>query len=116
MEINMKTAASNTVPLLGARGRFGQAAARAFAHAGWRVLAHMRPGDALPPALAQDRGIQSLSLDLRDTNALASLAQGATVVVHALNPIYTNKAWARSFPYREYGTDAKIPRSVQSYK
>lgn len=107
----MKTAASNTVLLLGARGRFGQAAARAFAHAGWRVLAHMRPGDALPPALAQDRGIQSLSLDLRDTNALASLAQGATVVVHALNPIYTNKAWARqALPMLEFAI--KVSRQL----
>lgn len=33
-----------TVLILGARGRFGMAAARAFADAGWRVLGQTRPG------------------------------------------------------------------------
>ena len=40
------------VLILGARGRFGLAAARAFADAGWRVLGQMRPG---AQAGAEDR-------------------------------------------------------------
>ena len=35
---------ASTVLILGARGRFGQAAARAFARAGWQVLGQVRPG------------------------------------------------------------------------
>ena len=90
-----------TVLILGARGRFGLAAARAFAEAGWRVLGQIRPG-AVAPVLAASRTalpggdvpvIEWLGLDLHDTQALAQAAQGATVVVHALNPAYTNKAW-----------------------
>lgn len=83
----------STVLILGARGRFGMAVARAFAEAGWRVVAQMRPGAALPTELAAETGIESLGLDLADTAALAQAAQGASIVVHALNPAYTNKAW-----------------------
>ncbi|MES2582353.1 MAG: NAD-dependent epimerase/dehydratase family protein [Pseudomonadota bacterium] len=108
---------NNTVLILGARGRFGLAAARAFAEAGWRVLGQHRAGkvaptlvatrttlppegavvalgrpggDAAPPPTA---GIEWLGINLNDTQALAQAAEGATVVVHALNPAYTNKAW-----------------------
>ncbi|MBC7918981.1 MAG: sugar nucleotide-binding protein [Rhodoferax sp.] len=83
---------SPTVLILGARGRFGLAAARAFADAGWRVLGQMRPG-AQPPVDAPVR-VEWLSLDLADTQALTHAAQGAVVVVHALNPAYTNQAWS----------------------
>lgn len=83
----------STVLILGARGRFGLAAARAFADAGWRVLAHMRPGAAVPEEAADDSRIRWLSSDLYDAQALARSAEGASVVVHALNPEYTHKAW-----------------------
>ena len=78
-----------TVLILGARGRFGLAAARAFADAGWRVLGQMRPG----AQAGADQRIEWLATDLRDTLALATAARGAAVVVHALNPAYTNAAW-----------------------
>lgn len=83
----------STVLILGARGRFGLAVARAFASAGWRVLGHMRPGACAPAEAATDAGIEWLAMDVFDTHALARAAQGATVVVHALNPAYTNRAW-----------------------
>ncbi len=83
---------SSTVLILGVRGRLGLAAARAFADAGWRVLGQIRPG-AQPPADAPAR-MEWLALDLADTNALTQAARGATVVVHALNPAYTNRAWS----------------------
>lgn len=78
-----------TVLILGARGRFGLAVARAFADAGWRVLGQTRPGAELPA----DPRIEWLGTDLYDTQALAAAARGAAVVVHALNPAYTHKAW-----------------------
>ena len=85
----MHNTAPNTVLILGARGRFGMATARAFADAGWRVLGQTRVGAQVPVASS----IEWLGIDLHDTQALVQAAQGATVVVHALNPAYTNKAW-----------------------
>ena len=85
---------ASTVLILGARGRFGQAAANAFARAGWQVLGQVRPG-ARGPAID---GVQWLALDPSDTAALATAARGATVVVNALNPVYTHKAWRAEAP------------------
>lgn len=88
---------ASTVLILGARGRLGGAAARAFVQAGWRVLAQVRPqaqGAALP---AMD-GVRWLPVAVDDTAALAAQAQGAQVVVHALNPAYTHKAWRDEAP------------------
>ncbi len=85
----MQDTAPHTVLILGARGRFGLTTARAFADAGWRVLGQTRPKAAVP----QTTPIEWLGIDLHDTQALVQAAQGATVVVHALNPAYTNKAW-----------------------
>jgi nucleoside-diphosphate-sugar epimerase len=80
----------STVLILGARGRFGLAAANAFAEAGWRVVAHMRRGAAAPTSRAD---IQWINVDLNDTQTLAVAAKDASVVVHALSPAYTHKAW-----------------------
>ena len=82
---------SSTVLILGAKGRFGRACARAFVHAGWRVLGQIRAGAQAPT----EPGVEWLALDLGDA-ALARAAQGATVVVHALSPAYTVSAWRRS--------------------
>ena len=83
----------STVLILGARGRFGLATARAFADAGWRVMAQMRPGAVVPDEAARDARIEWMALDLHDAPALARAAKGAVVVVHALSPAYTHKAW-----------------------
>ncbi len=91
----------STVLILGARGRFGLAAARAFADAGWRVLGQTRPG-AEPPA---DPRFEWLAIDLHDTQALVAAAQGAAVVVHAVSPAYTHRAWrAQVLPMLEAAT------------
>ena len=86
-----------TVLILGARGRLGLAATRAFAQAGWQVLAQVRPGAqrATQPAIA---GVWWMPVAVDDTAALAAQAQGAQVVVHALNPAYTHKAWREEAP------------------
>jgi len=80
---------SNRIALvLGANGRFGAAAVAAFAAAGWTVLAQARRSPAvLPP------GASHVAVPLEDTEALAAAAAGASVVVHAVNPVYTD--WAR---------------------
>jgi nucleoside-diphosphate-sugar epimerase len=76
-----------TVLILGANGRFGASAATAFADAGWRVLAQMRRA-----AIDCDPRIKVVRVELEDTDALASVAKGARVVVHGINPDYTR--WA----------------------
>jgi uncharacterized protein YbjT (DUF2867 family) len=80
---------STTAPrilILGANGRFGAAAAQAFAAAGWTVLAQARRAPAALPA-----GAQHLAIALADTAALTRAAAGARAVVYAVNPPYT--AW-----------------------
>lgn len=74
-----------TVLILGANGRLGCAAARAFDAAGWRVLAQVRrePSPRLPA------GAVPLRMAITDTAALAAAAAGASVIVHAVNPVYT---------------------------
>jgi nucleoside-diphosphate-sugar epimerase len=52
-------------------------------------LGQTRPG----AQVADTASIEWLGIDLHDTQSLVQAAQGATVVVHALNPAYTNKAW-----------------------
>jgi nucleoside-diphosphate-sugar epimerase len=87
-----------TVLILGANGRLGAAAAHAFANAGWKVLAQVRrePSPDLP---AQVTPVQH---PLDDTAALVHAAAGASVVVHAVNPIYTR--WeAEALPALHHG-------------
>ena len=89
---------TDAVLVLGARGRFGLAACQAFANAGWRVLAQVRPGTRLPLQLRSDARLHWIQADLMDASGLARAAQGASVIVHALNPLYTHKAWKAQVP------------------
>ena len=78
------TASRPAVLILGANGRFGLAAAQAFDAAGWAVLAHVRRDAAGMPASARlVRG------DIAELPALLGADDMPSVVVHALNPIYT---------------------------
>ncbi len=81
---------TGTVLILGAAGRCGRAAARAFRQAGWRVRVQVRPGRAAPAA------DEIVACDATNAVALAKAAGGADVIVHALNPPYP--AWARELP------------------
>jgi len=110
----------SSVLILGARGRFGLAAARAFAQAGWQVHAQVRPG-ATGPRIP---GVQWLAADPSDTAALAVHAAGAAVVVQALSPQYTHKAWRVEVPRltqaaiavaRELGATLMLPASVYNF-
>jgi nucleoside-diphosphate-sugar epimerase len=87
----------STVVVLGARGRLGQALCRAFAQAGWQVLAQVRPGKPVPDGVLP--GVQWLEVPLTEGAALAQAATGAQVVVNALSPTaYTNRAWNAEVP------------------
>ena len=81
----MTSASAPVVLILGANGRFGLAAAKAFAAAGWRVLAQVRRAAAAGmPARAE--------LVRAPLESLAAALAGSpvpSVVVHAVNPIYT---------------------------
>ncbi len=80
------------VLVLGANGRFGLAAVRAFAAAGWRVVAHTRRAPRAPwPA-----GVREVRCDALDVPALVAAGRGAAVIVQALNPTYTE--WAEQLP------------------
>jgi nucleoside-diphosphate-sugar epimerase len=110
----------STVLVLGARGRFGLAATRAFAGAGWRVFAQLRPG-ASGPAIP---GVSWLAAQPGDTASLAAAAHGATVVVQGLSPAYTHQAWRRELPgltqaaidiARALGATLMLPASVYNF-
>ena len=75
---------SRTVLILGANGRFGLAAARAFAADGWQVVASVRRDPA--PGMPADARVTALPLE--DLDGLARDAAGAQVLVHTLNPPY----------------------------
>jgi nucleoside-diphosphate-sugar epimerase len=82
-----------TVLILGARGRFGRAAAQAFGDAGWRVLAQIRPNSKAPAEHPLHGRAHWVAADPNDLDTLVAQARGACVVVNALNPTYTTKAW-----------------------
>ena len=81
----------STVLILGAAGRLGQVLAGSFANAGWRVLAQARK--PLPSVLEAHPRIQAVRCDAGDVAALTAAARGATAIVNALNPPYTE--WDR---------------------
>ncbi len=74
-----------TIVILGAAGRLGDAASRAFVSAGWRVkgVARGRKGAELPI------DVEWLKVDATDRRSLVDACSGADVVLNALNPGYT---------------------------
>ncbi|MCF8200325.1 MAG: NAD-dependent epimerase/dehydratase family protein, partial [Sulfuritalea sp.] len=87
----------NQVLILGAAGRFGLAAVRAFSAAGWQVVGQIRPARDRS-TLPAPAGVTWLPRELGDSQGLRTGAAGCQVVVHALNPPYTNQAWISEAP------------------
>lgn len=111
----------STVLVLGARGRFGSAAVRAFSQAGWEVVGQVRPGAGPLPSLPGVRWLRAMP---SDTAALAEAAGAARVVVQALSPVYTHAAWRRDVPAltdaaiaisRRLGATLMLPASVYNF-
>lgn len=77
---------ASTALILGANGRLGAAAVSAFAASGWRVLAQARraPSSILPDT------VQALTMPLENVDHLVDAAQGASIVVYAVNPLYAD--------------------------
>ncbi|MFA6313752.1 MAG: NAD-dependent epimerase/dehydratase family protein [Sterolibacterium sp.] len=74
-----------TVLILGANGRFGRVAVRAFAEAGWLVIAQARK-----PLVDPGGGhVRFLGLAATQQDAIVAASTGAAVVVNAMNPLYT---------------------------
>ena len=94
-----RPAPARSVLILGANGRFGATAVRAFAAAGWSVLAQARR-----PIVALPKGARHVAAQLDDTGTLESAAAGARVVIHAINPPYTRWA-AEALPLARAGVD-----------
>jgi len=112
---------ASTVLVLGARGRFGSAAVRAFSQAGWKVVAQVRP---CAVGLRDLPGVRWLRAAPDDTAALAEGVCGASVVVQALSPVYTHAAWRREVPVltqaaiaisRRLGATLMLPASVYNF-
>ena len=74
------TASIGTVLIVGASGLVGTAAARAFAAAGWPVIAVSRR----QPKLLADLGLEHLSLDLKDAAACRAAAGKLKQVTHVV--------------------------------
>jgi nucleoside-diphosphate-sugar epimerase len=77
------------VLVLGAAGRLGHRAAEAFRDAGWTVASLVRPGSAA----RAPRNTEVVEVHALDHAAVGEAARGADVVLHALNPPYTD--WSR---------------------
>ena len=88
----MSAGTSGRILVLGGAGRFGRAAAEAFRDAGWQVASLVRGASADGAA----PGTQVVEVDARDTESVAEAAHGMDVILHALNPPYTD--WATQMP------------------
>jgi nucleoside-diphosphate-sugar epimerase len=109
---------SGRIVVLGAAGRFGRIAAEAFRDAGWNVASLVR-ASAVPRAAP---GTEIVEVDARDTAAVIEAARGADVVLHALNPPYTE--WPKlALPFadtaiaaaREAGATLLFPGNIYNF-
>lgn len=74
-----------TVIILGAAGRIGDAAAKTFLEAGWRVKGVARNAKAA----TLRTGVEVIQADAYDQQSLVKAVEGADVILNALNPKYT---------------------------
>jgi nucleoside-diphosphate-sugar epimerase len=109
---------SRRIVVLGAAGRFGRIAAEAFRDAGWAVSSLVRASASSRAA----PGTDIVEVDARDTGAVVEAARGADVVLHALNPPYTQ--WPKLvIPFaetaiaaaREAGATLVFPGNLYNY-
>jgi nucleoside-diphosphate-sugar epimerase len=105
----MLNSSTQTILILGARGRLGSALALAFRSRGWNVLQQVRrrnPGD----------GVDMIDADARDADAVLRAVLrfhggGVDVVVNACNPLYTR--WAKeALPLNE--ASIEIARALKA--
>lgn len=80
--------AKRTIAILGAKGRVGNAVAKAFHHAGWKVRAVTRTG--ICPGLDGLEGVEFAAADAMKHDELVAAVQGANVIFNGLHPPYTD--------------------------
>ena len=84
------------IVVLGGAGRYGRAAAEAFRAAGWSVTSLVRGSSAERAA----PGTAIVEVDARDRDSVIEAARGADVILHALNPTFTQ--WGNdALPFTE---------------
>lgn len=91
---------TQTVLILGAAGRFGRHATKAFLAAGWRVRSFQRPCRT---------AIKGTDAHFGTLDDIATAAKGADLIVNALNPPYHH--WAQELPKQ---TNAVIKAAQQA--
>ncbi len=108
---------TGTVLILGANGRFGRAATRAFVQKGWNVRVATRTGEG--PHLS---GIRHLACDVNNRSDVVTAADGVDVIVHAAHPPFVQ--WATKMPEQtanviaaglSSGATVMIPGNVYGY-
>lgn len=106
------------VLVVGANGRIGRAALEAFLEAGWKVRAFVRNGSAERVR----SGVTIFEGDAFDARAVAAAAEGADLIVNALNPPY--ERWTTELPRitasilhaaKESGASVILPGNVYNY-
>ena len=123
--------APGTVLVLGANGRLARHAATAFAASGWRVRTLARRPDPRVGVIeghgdgggdARPTDIERRTGDALDATVLAAAADGADVIVNALNPPYGR--WRREVPAlteavlgaaRASGATVMLPGNVYAF-
>jgi len=109
---------SNTVVILGAKGRFGRAASEAFHASGWSVRTFARNW----PADTNNNRFERYEGNAFDSDAVTRAADGCDVIVNALNPRY--KDWKRELPKltisviaaaKSTGASVMIPGNIYNY-
>ena len=85
------------VLILGAGGRLGYACVKAFAAAGWQVLAQVRPGShmLLGSSSAQHAQVKWLALALTQLGDIGAMHGPVQVVVNALAPPFSTRHWGQ---------------------
>lgn len=101
------------VLILGARGRLGYSCLQAFAQAGWRVLAHVRPGSSLANSgLNKSQRVSWIDTPLHTPEAIAQLVaeQGDIhIVINALAPQFSTRNWDKELgPLTQLSVDVAL--------
>ena len=104
------------VIILGAKGRFGRAAAQAFRAAGWDVT------EAARNWASEAQSPKCIEVDVRQEAELAAACHGKDVIVNAVHPPYHH--WTREVPKitqaviaaaRSSGASVILPGNVYNY-
>ncbi|MEM8541145.1 MAG: NmrA family NAD(P)-binding protein [Pseudomonadota bacterium] len=108
----------NTITILGAAGRIGEACAQAFLAAGWRVRGVAR-GTKLATLV---QGVEPVEANAMDRKSLIEACRGSDIILHALNPAYDQwEATVMPFAHnvlaaaKETGATVMIPGNVYNY-